>query len=79
MNSYFQIAIFAAALASGIYLEHEFQLASQTVEAYRWVADAQRGEVSIIKDNQIIAKDIHNDKDPCLNKPVPANLNKLLR
>ena len=78
MTPYIQIALFSLGLVIGGWLEHEFHLASQTAQAYHDLSVAQTGEANIVKETQIIVKDIHNDKDPCLNDPVPADLNKRL-
>lgn len=79
MNIYFQLAVIVAVFAAGVYTEHEFHLASQTVEAFRELGVAQKGEVALIKDTQTANKDIKDDKaDPCLNTPMPGNLDKLL-
>lgn len=79
MNPYVFIVSFLAGIGIGMYLDHEFQLASQVIAAYQQVNAAQAGETALIKDTQTLNKDIRDAKDPCLGAPVPGNINKLLR
>lgn len=78
MNPYMLVGLFGVGFLIGMYADHEINLAGQVVAAYHKLAVAQTGEANIIKETQIITKDIRNDKDPCLARRVPSDINKRL-
>ena len=81
MNPYLLLAIVIASFGSGWIVEYKFHLADEAVAAYQQLTNAQMGQSQIIKNQQVIQKEINDakPKDPCLTQLVPTNINKRLR
>lgn len=82
LTLYLITGAFALGLISGIFLDHKFQLASETVQAQLQKDAAQKGETKIIHDTQIIYRDIKNANqkgDKCVGAVVPSAINSQLR
>lgn len=82
MNQYWFIAFIiwtVAVFFGGVYVDHKFHLAAETLTAEADTKKAQEGQNEIIKFNTQIQKVYVKVKSPCLNEPVPTDVQKLLR
>lgn len=68
-------AIFLAGMAT----EFKFHLAAETLQAQKETEKAQDGQNKIIDFHQQIQKVYVKDKEPCLSKPLPADIKRLLK
>lgn len=73
------IAIMAGTFVAGMATEYKFHLATETLEAQHETKKAQEGQNNIVQFHQQIQKIYVKDKEPCITKPMPDDIRKLLK
>lgn len=83
MNFWWKFGLFLAsylfAFGLGVYGHHLYVGNAEKSAAVVAEHKAAEGSTKIIHDTQIITKVIHDTKDTCVGKPIPADLAHSLR